>query len=417
MRSLDDSNASSSGGYTGSSPIDRTDNNCPREVSTGSQYLQKRSETSSGGIKKPVKLSIVDQSPVSSGFTAADALQNSIELAKLADRLGYERFWIAEHHAMETLASPAPEVLMARIAAETRSIRVGSGAVLLPHYSPLKVVETFRMLHALYPNRIDLGLGRAPGGSPLEAFALQRHRDKQQRPDDFREQLEELLAFLHGSFPADHPFSRIRVSPQTPGAPEVWLLGSSSWSAATAAELGLPYAFAHFIDPEPTRIALEEYRLRFQASEHLAKPQALVALGVLCAETQEEADRLFLSSRLLLRRIRQGDRRPVPSPEEAARELDFPSGPDPLFPGPGEWPRYIVGTPKRVASRLRDMAAALKIEEIMAVTIVHDHRARLRSYELLADALDIVPRVAPEAMREEQPSRYGHPLPDVHAPV
>ncbi len=364
-----------------------------------------------------MKLSIVDQSPVSSGSTAADALQNSIELAKLADRLGYERFWIAEHHAMETLASPAPEVLMARIGAETRSIRVGSGAVLLPHYSPLKVVETFRMLHALYPNRIDLGLGRAPGGSALEAFALQRQRDKQQRPDDFEQQLEELLNFLHDSFPAGHPFSRIQVSPKMPGAPEVWLLGSSSWSAATAARLGLPYAFAHFIDPEPTRMAVEEYRLRFQASEHLAKPQALVALGVLCAETQEEADRLFLSSRLLLRRIRHGDRRPVPSPEEAARELAATGGPDPLFPGPGEWPRYVVGTPERVASRLKDIATALKIDEIMAVTIVHDHRARLRSYELLADALGIIPRPAPDTKSEERPSQYGHPLPDVHVRV
>ena len=360
-----------------------------------------------------MKLSIVDQSPVSSGSTAADALQNSIELAKLADRLGYERFWIAEHHAMETLASPAPEILMTRVAAETHSIRVGSGAVLLPHYSPLKVVEVFRMLHALYPDRIDLGLGRAPGGSPLEAFALQRERQERKRPDDFKEQLEELLAFLHNSFPAGHPFSRIRVAPETPGAPDVWLLGSSFWSAITAAQLGLPYAFAHFIDPEPTRMALEEYRLRFRPSEYLAKPQAFVALGVLCAETQEEADWRFLSSRLLLRRIRQGDRRPVPSPEEAARELG--SGPDPLFPGPGEWPRYIVGTPERVAGRLHDMARELQIDEIMAVTIVHDHRARLKSYELLAQAMGIAPRVPSDITLPEQPSQYARPIPAVRA--
>lgn len=348
-----------------------------------------------------MKLSIVDQSPVSAGSTAADALQNSIELAKLADRLGYERFWIAEHHAMETLASPAPEILMARIAAETSTIRIGSGAVLLPHYSPLKVVETFRMLHALYPDRIDLGIGRAPGGSPLEAFALQRERDKQKRPDDFVEQLEELLSFLHHDFPASHPFSRIRVSPDMPGSPDVWLLGSSPWSAAVAAQFGLPYAFAHFIDPEPARAAIEQYRQQFTPSRYLARPQALVALGVLCAETQEEADRLFLSSRLLLRRIRQGDRRPIPSPEEAEQELG--SGPDPLFPGPGEWPRYIVGTPETVRSRLNEMASELEIEEIMAVTIVHDHRARLRSYELLA-----------QVMEAEQPSRYGRPLPGAH---
>ncbi len=356
-----------------------------------------------------MKLSIVDQSPVSAGFTAADALQNSIELAKLADRLGYERYWIAEHHAMETLASPAPEILMARIAAETSTIRIGSGAVLLPHYSPLKVVETFRMLHALYPGRIDLGLGRAPGGSPLEAFALQREREKQKRPDDFSEQLEELLAFLHNDFPASHPFSRIKVSPDMPGSPDVWLLGSSPWSAAAAAQFGLPYAFAHFIDPEPTREAIEQYRERFTPSSYLEKPRTLVALGVLCAETQQEAERLFLSSRLLLRRIRQGDRRPIPSPEEAERELG--SGPDPLFPGPGEWPRYIVGTPGTVRSRLEELASELKIEEIMAVTIAHDHQARLRSYELLAEAFGLAVR------GEEQLSRYGHPLPDAREPA
>lgn len=359
-----------------------------------------------------MKLSIVDQSPVSSGATAADALQNSIELAKLADRLGYERFWIAEHHAMETLASPAPEILMARIAAETSKIRIGSGAVLLPHYSPLKVVETFRMLHALYPGRIDLGIGRAPGGSPLEAFALQRDRKEQKRPEDFGMQLEELLAFLHHDFPASHPFSRIKVSPDTPGSPDVWLLGSSLWSAVAAAQFGLPYAFAHFIDPEPTRMAIQQYRQQFTPNAQFAQPQVLVALGVLCAETQEEADRLFLSSRLLLRRIRQGDRRPVPSPEEAARELG--SGPDPLFPGPGEWPRYIVGTPKIVRGRLEEMASELKIEEIMAVTIVHDHKARLRSYELLAGAFqeDVIEE---NVMKVEQSSQYAVPLVDAHA--
>ncbi len=174
-----------------------------------------------------VKLSVIDQSPVPAGFTPADALRNSIELARLADRLGYERYWIAEHHAIEALASPAPEVLVARVAAETSGIRVGSGGVMLPHYSPLKVAEIFRMLHALYPGRIDLGLGRAPGGTPLDSYALQRDRSQQRSVDDFPQQLVELLAFLHRDFPAKHPFSRIRVSPDMPGAPAVWLLGSS----------------------------------------------------------------------------------------------------------------------------------------------------------------------------------------------
>jgi luciferase family oxidoreductase group 1 len=174
-----------------------------------------------------LKLSVIDQSPVSAGSTPADALRNSIELARLADRLGYDRYWIAEHHAITALASPAPEILMTRVAAETSGIRVGSGGVMLPHYSPLKVAETFRMLHALYPGRIDLGVGRAPGGTPLDTFALQRYRGQQLSSDDFPQQLLELMAFLNHDFPAKHPFSRLTVSPDMPGCPEVWLLGSS----------------------------------------------------------------------------------------------------------------------------------------------------------------------------------------------
>ena len=182
----------------------------------------------------PVKLSIVDQSPVSSGSTPAQALQNSIELARLADRLGYQRYWIAEHHGMEILACPAPEILITRIAAETFRIRVGSGAVLLPHYSPLKVAEVFRMLHAMYPERIDLGIGRAPGGTQLEARALRGERGSAPVIDDFADRLVELEAFLGHDFPPDHPFSNIRVTPEMPGAPQLWLLGSSEWSASAA---------------------------------------------------------------------------------------------------------------------------------------------------------------------------------------
>src|SRR6201998_1258365 len=175
------------------------------------------------------KLSVLDQSPVSEDFTPADALQNTIELPRLADKLGYGRYWIAEHPAIVTLASPAPEILIARIGAETSGIRIGSGGVLLPHYSPLKVAETFRMLHAMYPGRVDLGIGRAPGGSGLEAFALRRDRSDRPQHDDFEEQLLELLAFLHHEFPSEHPFARIKLSPEMPGAPDVWLLGSSEW--------------------------------------------------------------------------------------------------------------------------------------------------------------------------------------------
>jgi luciferase family oxidoreductase group 1 len=343
-----------------------------------------------------IKLSVLDQSSVSDGFTPADALRNTIELARLADKLGYERYWIAEHHAIVTLASPAPEILIARIGAETSGIRIGSGGVLLPHYSPFKVAENFRMLHALYPGRIDLGIGRAPGGSGLEAFALRRDRTDRIQNDDFEEQLVELLAFLHHGFPSEHPFARIKVSPEMPGAPEVWLLGSSQWSSAVAAKMGLPYAFAHFITPEETPAALEYYRSNFQRSKQLAQPRAIVALGVICADTEAEAKRLYTSTQLHIRRIRlQGKRLPVPSPEQAIAELgNFAFEADSVVRGGGEWPRYVVGAPEQVREELERMASSLQIDEVMVIAVMHDYQARLRSYRLIAEAIGIPSRVS-----------------------
>ncbi len=336
-----------------------------------------------------MKLSIIDQSPVPAGFSPADALQNTIELARLADRLGYERYWIAEHHAIDALASPAPEIMIARVGAETSGIRIGSGGVMLPHYSALKVAETFRVLHALYPNRVDLGIGRAPGGTPLESYALRRDRN-QPETDDFPQQLLELRAFLGHSFPPKHSFHRIRVSPDMPGAPEVWMLGSSMWSASAAAQLGLPYAFAHFINQNPTRMALEYYREHFKPSDDLAAPRAILALGAICADTEEEALRLLSSARLFRNRIRRGEIGPIPTPEEAIAELGPAS--EPPKSGDGDWPRYIVGDPEQVRSQLVDMASVLHLDELMIVTITHDHRARMRSYELLAQAFELRPR-------------------------
>jgi luciferase family oxidoreductase group 1 len=340
-----------------------------------------------------MKLSIIDQCPVPAGFTTADAFRNTIELARLADRLGYERYWIAEHHATAAFASPAPEVLLARVGAETSHIRIGSGGVMLPHYSPMKVAEAFRVLHALYPGRIDLGIGRAPGGSPLDSFALRRDRSAQPTEDDFPKQLLELLAFLRGGFRPDHAFSRIELSPAMPGAPEVWLLGSSMWSAAAAAQLGLPYAFAHFIDPTHTRAAVEYYRTHFKPSNEFSQPVAILGIGAICASTDAEADRLASSVRLFRRRAQSGDRGPIPTPEEALAEL----GPGPLPADvtrreTGEWPRAIIGAADDVRNTLVDIASVLHIDEVMVVTIVHDHRARLRSHELLAQAFNLTPR-------------------------
>jgi luciferase family oxidoreductase group 1 len=335
-----------------------------------------------GQAVKGLRLSVLDQSPVPAGGTPGQALQNSIELARLVDGLGFTRFWMSEHHAMDTLACTAPEVMLARIGAETKRIRIGSGGIMLPHYTPLKVAECFRMLHALYPGRVDLGIGRAPGGGPIEALALKRER-KTKMLDDFPEQVSELLAFLGHQFPADHPFSGIRVSPEMPGAPDVWMLGSSMWSSAAAVEFGLPYSFAHFFSPVHTRAAIETYRRSFTASAYRKKAEASVAVGVICAETQEEAEFLSSSVRLLQRRIRQGDRRPVASPEDAVREMRL-LGEMPMEEG--EWPRYFVGTAEKVRENLEQMAVELGIGELIVNSIVWDQKKRLRSYELLAQA-------------------------------
>jgi luciferase family oxidoreductase group 1 len=327
-----------------------------------------------------LKLAVLDQSPVAAGSTAGQALQNSIALAKLVDRLGYTRFWMSEHHAMETLASTAPEILLARIGAETRRIRIGSGGIMLPHYSAFKVAEVFRTLHALYPGRVDLGIGRAPGGGPIEALALKRERGTKMQ-DDFEDQVAELLAYFDHTFPAGHPFGGLRVAPEMPGSPDVWMLGSSQWSSNAAAQFGLPYAFAHFFFGMGTRQAIEAYQQAFVPSSRRAQPEAMAAVGVICAETTEEAEFLATSVRLLQRRIRMNDRRPIAAPEDAIRELEAFGG---ATPEEGEWPRYFVGTAARVREQLEAMAATLGIDELVVNTITWDHAARLRSYELLA---------------------------------
>jgi len=345
------------------------------------------------GSTLALRLSVLDQSPVSAGSTPAEALERSIDLARHVDQLGYKRFWMSEHHAMDTLACTAPEIMLARIGAETRRIRIGSCGIMLPHYAALKVAEQFRMLHALYPGRVDLGIGRAPGGGPVESLALRRER-RVQMQDDFADQTAELLAFLGhsgdghsgGGFPAQHPFAKIQVSPEMPGGPDVWMLGSSLWSSAAAAEFGLPYAFAHFFSPVHTRAAIQAYQSSFVESEYRERPEAMLAVGVICAETEEEAEYLSASVRLLQQRIRMGDRSPVASPDEALRELKvFGSGGG----EEGEFPRYFVGTPARVQRELEGMAGALGIGEVVVNTIVWDHAARLRSYELLADAFGL----------------------------
>jgi luciferase family oxidoreductase group 1 len=326
-------------------------------------------------------LSVLDQSPISEGSTGAEALRNSVDLAKFTESLGYERYWVAEHHGTPALACANPVPLIGSIAASTSRIRVGSGGVMLPHYSPLHVAETFSMLSGLNPDRIDLAVGRAAGTDPTTAFALQRDR-RQAAPDDFPAQLVELMAYLEDDMPRDHPFARLTMLPGRPEASELWLLGSSPQSGIWAAELGLPYAFADFINPNGAEIAAR-YRAQFTPAESRPKPRTMVAIWALCAETDEEARRLASSSKMMFTLFFRGQLIPIPPVEKA---LEFLAGEPPspsLLPNSR---RSIVGSPAVVREGIEKVAREYEADEVMVVTITHEHAARRRSYELIAEA-------------------------------
>jgi len=311
-----------------------------------------------------LRLSVLDQSPIPEGSSAGDALRNTIDLAQCADRLGYHRYWLAEHHGTAALACASPEALIGPVAMATRKLRVGSGGIMLPHYSALKVAETFSMLAGLYPGRIDLGLGRAAGTSPRIALALQRDR-RSHMPDDFREQLDELIAYLS---------NQRSVVPIHFESPELWLLGSSEQSAIWAAELGLPYAFADFINPGGAPYA------RYYA-EHSQKPRTAVAVAAICAGTDAEALRLSASVRMMLLMLLRGRSIPVPDVEKAQTFLRGESMAFELLP---VGRRLISGSPSTVRRGIETVASEYGAEEVLIVTITHDHEARKKSYELIA---------------------------------
>ena len=346
-------------------------------------------------ITPPFRLSVLDQSPVSQGSPPARALANTLDLARLTDRLGYHRYWVAEHHGGPMLAGPSPEALIGPIAAATSRIRVGSGGVMLPHYSPLKVAETFSVLAALFPGRIDLGLGRAAGTDPLTTFALQRDR-RQAAPDDFPQQLAELLGYLDDTLPSDHPFARLAGTlPGRPERPEPWLLGSSPQSALWAADLGLPYAFADFINPEGAEIAAL-YRERFAEHEHPGAPRTAVGVWVICADSDEQARRLASSGRMTFTLLRRGQLIAVPPPEQALRFLAAEArARERSQAGAGERPRSgrraVVGSPETVRAELERVVESYGAEEAIVVCITYEHEARRHSYELLASAFALEP--------------------------
>jgi luciferase family oxidoreductase group 1 len=355
----------------------------------------------SAGADKCYRLSVLDLSPVPSGSSSREALQNTLDLARLAEDLGYTRYWLAEHHNTPLIASSAPEVMIGHVADVTRRIRVGSGGVMLPNQAPLRIAESFRILEALHPGRVDLGIGRAPGTDPITTLALRRSREAM-RADDFPARLEELLGFLDGAFPENHPFERIRAMPDDVPTPEVWLLGTSDFSAQLAALLGLRYAYAHHIVPESALTSLRIYRENFKPSAHLAAPETLLCMSVLCAETDAHAAELARPMELTLLRFRQGRMSRFPSVAEAT---DYPYTPEERHIIALSRERFFAGSRERVRKHITDFADKAGVSEIMITTMAHEHADRRRSYELLAEAFSLPP--APEESRASSPSAHG----------
>jgi len=326
-----------------------------------------------------LKLSVLDQSPIISGHTPAQAIHETIRLAKAVEQLGFYRYWCAEHHAIAALADPCPEILVTRLAAETSTLRVGTGGVLLPYYSPFKVAEQFRMLEALYPGRIDLGIGRAPGGDQRTALAM--GQGQYQGAEQFPEQVQYLVAYLDDALPEDHPFARVKAMPTGGTSPQVWLLGSSDYSGALAAELGLRFAFAQFISADGCEMVMRDFRRRFTPSPREREPHSLLCVFVICAETADRAERLARSVDLRRLNMDYGVNSPVPTLEEAE---SYPYTAADLRRIEHHRRRVVLGTPETVHAKLDALAKAAEAEELMIITITGDYDSRLRSYELLA---------------------------------
>jgi luciferase family oxidoreductase group 1 len=331
-----------------------------------------------------LKLSVVDQSPIREGGTAADAIAETIELAKATERWGYTRFWLAEHHSTSGFAGSSPEILITRIAAETSRIRVGSGGVMLSHYSPLKVAENFRILETMSPNRIDLGIGRAPGADGLTSAALAY--GSQVGMEFFGTRVADTLAFLTDTPPATHALAEVKATPRPGTVPQVWMLGSSDQSAALAAQFGLAFSFAHFITPHGGREIVEQYRTYFRPSRFYGVPKVSVGVFVLCADTEEEALRAAASRDLWRLRFEQGRLGPYPSPEDA---LAYPYTDEERALIGRRKTHSIIGAPEQVKQQMTEFADSYDTSELVVLTICYDFKARLRSYELLSELFEL----------------------------
>jgi len=328
-------------------------------------------------------LSVLDQTPVIDGHTAADAIAATVELAQLADDLGYTRYWCAEHHGLLAVSNPCPEVMLARLGSVTMRIRIGSGGVMLPYYSPFKVAEQFLMLEALFPNRVDLGVGRAPGADMRTAQAVAA--GAYNRGDIFAEQVTDLVALIDGKLPSDHLADGVVLQPQISTRPQLWMLGSSDFGGHLAAQLGMRFAFAHFINAHFGHHVGNAYRERFQPG-HEAKPYLAAAVFAICADTEEEAQ--MLEKAVDLRRVQMayGLNLRIPSLSQAASQQ---YGERELLVIEREKARSVVGTPETVTERLLELKARFNADELIILTVAGSYGARLRSYELLAEAFEL----------------------------
>jgi luciferase family oxidoreductase group 1 len=329
-------------------------------------------------------LSILDLAPVSEGTSTPDALQQTIALAQLGESLGYTRVWYAEHHGMPSIASSSPDVLIATAAAHTKTIRVGSGGVMLPNHVPLRVVETFRTLNGLNPGRIDLGIGRAGGSDGRTLSALRSFGG-----EHFAEQLSEMMAFEEDGFPTGHPFKPVRVVPEAVDLPPVWLLGSSGASAAAAGELGVGYAFAAHFSPTPAKPAFDAYRAAFKPSVAFPNPHAILCVSAIVAPTDEEALFLSGSQALSWALFHSGEIRRLVAPEEAAAHA-YTDQERAIIEQ--QTPLWIIGSAETVKAVIAEKAEVSGADEVMVATTVHDYALRQRSYRLLAEAFGLMPR-------------------------
>jgi len=329
-----------------------------------------------------MKLSVLDQSVISKGDSAGQALTKTVELAQITEELGYTRFWVAEHHNTNGIAGSSPEVLISHIASRTKKIRVGSGGVLLPQYSPYKIAENFKVLETLFPNRIDAGIGRSPGGSATTRLALTDGMRKSL--NEFPRQVEDLQGFLRNDLPAEHPYHQVKAYPEVSGSPELWILGITHRGARLAAELGTAFTYGHFITPVNGKRALEQYYREFQPSALLNTPKANVCVFVICAETQDKAEELALSQDLWLLRVEKGLDTRIPSLEEA-RNAPLTSSDRSRIKENRK--RMIIGTPEKVRDELLRLGEVYRTDEFMVINNLFSFEDKVNTYVLLADVL------------------------------